>query len=279
MGPTLYDPGREISTLLGKIMEIRFKKIFYVSFIFVISILFWGEQCLLWATQTVTIYGDDDYPPYSYIEDNKPKGIYVAVLKQVFTKMPDYNVSFRMVSWKLGLACIKRGECMALFPPYFAENRLPWMLYSEPVLSEQILVFGKLEKLKGKTKWPQDFLGYHIGLNSGFNYTALGGNAFADACRTGKIIVQEAENNDLNLKKLEKGRIDFYLNDRLIDISNYPSIVRGIVANTNFGHLGFTRKDAKFKFLSDFRKQFNSIIKEMKTSNQIEKIVQSYIKQ
>jgi polar amino acid transport system substrate-binding protein len=259
-------------------MESRFKKNNFALFIILILMLVLGEQSLIWAKQAVTIYGDNDYPPYSYIEDNKPKGIYVDVLKLVFTKMPDYEVSFSMVSWNFGLACIKRGECMALFPPYIAENRLPWMLYSEPILSEQVVVFGKKEKLKGKTKWPQDFFGYHMGLNRGFHYRAMGGKSFADACRTGKIKLQEAESNDLNLRKLEKDRIDFYLNDRLIDISMYPSIVRGIVVKKNLGHLGFTRNDAKFKFLSDFRKQFNSNIKEIKASNQIEKIIQRYIK-
>jgi len=237
-----------------------------------------NSPVIVCAKQLVTIYGDNNYPPYSFQENDQPIGIYFDVLKLVFSKMPDYEVKVKMIPWKLGTSCLKRGECMALFPPYYVKDRLPWMQLSEPILKEDIVVFGKAEKLKGKASWPQDFMGFQFGLNRGFNTYGLGGDAFGDACKAGKIIIQEAKNNDHNLKKLEKGRIDFYLNDRLIDISKYPSIKRGIVVSSNYGHLGFTKKEENFKYLTDFKKKFNIIIKQIKASNQIEKIVQSYIK-
>ena len=249
----------------------------YAFILMQILIFLLGNSVMTCAKQLVTIYGDDSYPPYSYQENNKPKGIYVEVLKKVFSEMPEYEVTFKMTPWNLGLSCIKRGECLALFPPYYDEDRRPWMLLSEPILKEEVVVFGKIEKLKGKTKWPQDFLGSQIGLNKGFSLDALGGNDFFDACKAGKIIVQEARNNEYNLKKLEKGRIDFYLNDRLIDISKHPSIAQGIVTKTNYGHLGFTRNDKKFNYLSDFKKQFDSIIIQMKSSKQIEKMIEKYL--
>jgi polar amino acid transport system substrate-binding protein len=249
------------------------------AFIIMQIIIFLLGTCVITcAKQQVTIYGDDAYPPYSYQENNRPKGIYVEILKHAFSEMPDYEVTIKMTHWNLGLSCIKRGECMALFPPYSVENRFPWMQLSEPILKEEIVVFGKIEKLKGKTKWPQDFLGSQIGLNKGFSFDALGGNGFVEACKSGKIFVQEARNNEYNLKKLEKGRIDFYLNDRLIDTSKHPSIVRGLVTKTNYGHLGFTRNDKNFNYLFNFKKQFDSIIQKMKSSNQIEKIIAKYLK-
>ena len=94
-------------------------------------------------------------------------------------------------------------------------------------------------------------------MNRGFNPTALGGVKFADACRSGKIRLLEANSTEQNLKKLEVDRIEFYLNDRLTDISSYPSIERGIIITTNYGHLGFTKENEEFQFLPDFRKKFN----------------------
>ena len=248
-----------------------------LSLLMLLLINFIGHG-IVYARQQVTIYGDDNYPPYSFAENDQPKGIYFEVLKLVFAKMPDYAVQIKMISWKRGLSCIKRGACLAIFPPYFAEKRLSWMMLSEPILEEKVIVFGKAEKLKGKIKWPQDFLNYQIGLNNGFSPHALGGNAFGEAFEAGKVIIQEAKNNDHNLRKLEMGRIDFYLNDRLIDISKYPSVKRGIVTNVNYGHLGFTRKDENFKYLYDFKQKFNTIIKEVKATNQIEIIVKKYLK-
>jgi len=242
-----------------------------------VTILLLGNSVIISAKQQVTIYGDDAYPPYSYQEHNKPKGIYVEVLKRAFSNMTDYEVTIKMIPWNIGLSCIKRGECMALFPPYYAEDRLAWIKLSEPVLKEEIVVFGIIKNLKGKTKWPQDFMGSQIGINKGFSLNAMGGNFFADLCNSGKITVQEADNNEYNLMKLENGRIDYYLNDRLIDISKHPSIGRGIVAKTNYGHLGFTKKGEKFNYLSDFKKQFNAIIQKMKLSNEIEKMIESHL--
>jgi len=250
------------------------KKLFLLMLL-LISVIGHG---IVYARQQVTIYGDDNYPPYSFAENDQPKGIYFEVLKLAFAKMPDYDVQIRMIPWKRGLSCLKRGACLALFPPYYAEKRLSWMMLSEPILEEQILVFGKAEKLKGKTKWPQDFLGFQIGMNNGFSPQALGGNAFGEAFEAGKVVIQEAKNNDHNLRKLEKDRIDFYINDRLIDISKYPSVKRGLVTNINYGHLGFTRKYENFKYLHDFKQKFDTIIKEIKASDQIEKIVKKYLK-
>jgi len=250
-------------------------KIKWVLIILIINSLGYD---VIFAKQNVTIYGDDNYPPYSYLENGQAKGIYVDVLKLTFSKMPEYKVIIKMTPWKRGLSCIKRGECLALFPPYQVEKRRPWMMLSEPILEEQIVVFGTVEKLKEKTKWPQDFLGFQIGLNNGFSPHALGGHAFGEACKAKKIVIQEAKSNDHNLKKLETGRIDFYLNDRLIDISKYPTIKRGTVTNVNYGHLGFTRVNKNFKYLYDFKNKFDTIIKEIKQSNQIENIILRYMK-
>jgi polar amino acid transport system substrate-binding protein len=140
--------------------------------------------------------------------------------------MDAYDVTINMVPWKRGLLYVERGKVAALFPPYFAEDRVPWMVFSEPILEEQIVIFGNSTNLKGKTKWPEDFYGFRFGMNTGFNPTALGGIGFADACKTGEIELQEANSTVLNLKKLQADRIEFYLNDRFTDISSYPSQIQ-----------------------------------------------------
>ncbi|WP_053005931.1 type 2 periplasmic-binding domain-containing protein [Kiloniella spongiae] len=52
------------------------------------------------AAQKVVIFGDDGYAPFSYLEDNQPKGIYVNILNHVFTKLDGYDVTFQMLPWK-----------------------------------------------------------------------------------------------------------------------------------------------------------------------------------
>ena len=234
-------------------------------------------QSTVFAKQQVIIYGDRNYPPYSYVKDGKPKGIYVEILESAFSKMSDYDVTIKMLPWKRGIEYVKQGKAVALFPPYYTEKRVPWMHYSEPILKEHIIVFGKSANIEGKTKWPEDFYGYMIGLNRGFNPYSMGGDKFGDACKTGKIRIDEANSTEQNLKKLEMDRIEFYINDKLINISSYPLIKRGVIANTNYGYLGFTKKGENYKFLPDFKKKFDQIIRKMKASKEIEKIADNYV--
>ncbi|SON53024.1 substrate-binding periplasmic protein [Vibrio tapetis] len=229
------------------------------------------------ASQNVVIYGDDNYPPYSYIENGEPKGIYVDILRLVFSEMDDYTVTIRMVPWKRGLRYIEQGKGFALFPPYYTEKRDPWMLFSESILREEVVVFGKPNKLIGKRNWPEDFHGTVIGLNRGYNPYSMGGHEFGEAVKSGHIVVEEATNGIINLNKLEKGRIDFYINDRLIDISDFPGIKRGITANTNDGYLGFTKLNVDYPYSADFKAQFDHAILRLKQTDTIDKIVHSYV--
>ena len=152
------------------------------------------------------------------------------------------------------------------------------MLFSEPILEEQVVIFGKAETLVERKKWPEDFLGLRAGMNSGFSLTALGGDRFAQACRSGEIDLQEVNSTEQNLKKLSLGRIHFYLNDRLTDIGKFPSVQRGMVTASNNGHLGFTRVDGDYPYLQDFKKSFAATIREMKDPGEIDRIVKDYLK-
>lgn len=230
------------------------------------------------SKQQVTIYGDNGYPPYSYEENGEPKGVYVDILKIVFSRMNDYDVKIELKPWKRCIHFIKNGKVLAFFPPYYSDERTLWVNYSEPILQEQVVVFGKPDKLQGKTKWPEDFYDSKIGMNRGYDPTSMAGEKFAAAIKAGMIEFEEADNNEMNLKKLEAGRLDFYLSDKLINITKYSSIKRGVVAKNNYGYLGFTRKYEQHEYLSDFKKKFDQIIKQMKDSKEIEKIVENYIK-
>jgi len=229
------------------------------------------------AAQKAVVYGDDSYPPYTYMDaaTKTPTGIYVTILKAAFTKMPEYEVIIELVPWKNALNKVETGQGLAMFPPYYNEERIAWMAFSEPILTERIVVYGTEETLKGKNKWPEDFYGSKIGLNSGFSPLSMGGKVLDGAIKAGKIILDdEGKSNEICLKKLAAGRIDFYLNDRLIDISATPKVKRSeIVVSENNGFLGFTKKAEKFPYIDDFKSKFDAIIKEMKQSGEIEAIV------
>lgn len=121
-------------------------------------------------------------------------------------------------------------------------------------------------------------MGMRVGMNSGFSLTALGSSEFAQACKTEAIELQEVNSTEQNLKKLSMGRIHFYLNDRLTDISKFPDIQRGMVTASNNGHLGFTREGQDYPYLADFKNRFDATIRRMKDAGEIGKIVERYLK-
>ncbi len=242
-------------------------------------LFFFFLSCINVSAREVVLVGDDAYPPYSYVENGNPKGIYVDVIKKIFDGIEGYEVKFKMMPWKRCIKNIKEGKSVAFFPPYHAEHRQAWTDFSEPILQEQTVVFGTAEKLKGKTKWPEDFYNHKVGLNDGFNPESMAGAKFATAVKMGMIKIDEAKDSKSNLTKLSKGRIDFYLNDKMTDTSKYPDIKRGIVAKTNWGYLGFTKKDLEYsEFLNDFKIMFNDAVKKIKQTDEIKKIIGSYIK-
>lgn len=246
-----------------------------ISIVLVCSLCFAGAAFSI----EVTIYGDHSYPPYSYSDNKKPAGVYVEIIEKAFTRIEGYELTIEVVPWKRGIKYIKDGYGAALFPPYFSEERVPWMLFSEPILPETVVVFGKSEKLAGKTKWPEDFYGSTIGMNAGFGIVTMGTQAFKDAIDAGKIKLDaQGRKNIYNLKKLEMDRFDFYINDQMIDISEFKSITRGIEVTQNHGYLGFTRKQDDFPFIPDLKAKFDKVILDMKFSGEIGMIVNSYKK-
>ncbi|MDY0360402.1 MAG: transporter substrate-binding domain-containing protein [Desulforegulaceae bacterium] len=225
----------------------------------------------------VVLLGDSGYPPYSFEENGEAKGIYVDVIKRIFERIDGYEVKFTMLPWKRCIDEIKKGEAIAFFPPYYSEEREDWLVYSKPILEEQTIVFGKEGKIKNKNIWPDDFYNSTIGLNAGFDHETMGGKKFANAIKMGMIKVEEAKNNELNLKKLSVDRIDFYINDKMIDISKFPEIKRGVVVKVNWGYLGFTKDDFKFSsYYEDFKIKFNQAVTEIQKTDEIEQVIKKY---
>ncbi|WP_028452769.1 substrate-binding periplasmic protein [Chitinilyticum aquatile] len=164
------------------------------------------------AGEQITLYGDDAYPPYSYVEYGQFKGIYVDLLRQIGAGLEGYDLILKPVPWKHGLAMLKSGESMALFPPYQLGERNYITQYSAPLLRETIVIVCSQPAMsRPRQHFPDDFGDITIGVNAGFLLT----ESLQAAIRAGKARVEEAKGNEANLLKLASGRIGCYANDRL----------------------------------------------------------------
>jgi len=240
----------------------------------------------------VTIYADNDYPPYSYTSANQPTGIYTDILKKAFSRMENYRVKIVPVPWKRGLSYLQNGKGFAIYPPYYRPQQRPYIgTYSTPILEERVVVFCTEETMKAqhRPRWPEDYYGLKIGTNSGFE---LGGDQFEKAVQQNLIQVQKSGGNQTNLIKLGLGRINCYMNDRisilfelkqLINEGKYSPgkkharFLEGATVTEELGYLGFSNQDNNlYPFKADFIKQFNQIIDKMKERNEIQPVIDRY---
>jgi polar amino acid transport system substrate-binding protein len=250
--------------------------------------VFMSCSWVLGKTQ-VTIYGDDSYPPYSYVEKGKLKGIYTQILKKAFSRMGTYEITIKGIPWKRGILMLKNGVVFALYPPYFWPIKRPYMDYSKPILAEKLVIFinGDVLKERKLENWPHDFIGLKIGKNAGFEIFR---DIYSlDLVKSGQIIIQEAGDNRMNILKLASGRIDAYINDRfsiLWELKHlrktgefqerykHFKIIEGPTLSTEYGYLGFTNTPHHgYPFKADFKDLFNQEIEQMKKNGEIEKIV------
>ncbi|BCS99040.1 ABC transporter substrate-binding protein [Desulfoluna limicola] len=248
------------------------------------------------ATATVTevsVYCDDNYPPYSYEVDGQARGVYTAILNTAFSRMEGYRVTIVPIPWKRGLHYIKSGEGFAIFPPYYRPETRPYMWpYSDPILREELVVFCRQDVLTAapRKKWPDDFFGLTLGQNAGF---LTGGEAFDEAVKKGDITIDEAMSNRINILKLGIRRVDCYINARLSiawelnrlkkeglydEGGKHDVLKEALVISSEWGYLGFTRMDfGRFYFKEDFIAKFNTVIHAMHASGELQSIIDRVI--
>ncbi|SHG63829.1 ABC transporter substrate-binding protein [Massilia sp. CF038] len=239
----------------------------------------------------VTIYADAGYQPYSYADGNgEAAGLYAEIVKVAFARMKGYRIAIKPVPWKRGMAMLKNGTAFALYPPYMNLKDEPFTWpYSLPLFEEIVVaVCTKDVAARPRPRWPEDFYGLRIGNNAGF---LVGGDAFNAAVKSGKITLEEAADTRTNILKLGMKRIDCYINDRISIRLTQNQLIRegrlpggpagyeaAVIAREQ-GFLGFTDRDeGRFAHKTDFLKQFDAIIYDMRRTGEIEKIAHNFFK-
>ncbi len=238
----------------------------------------------------VTILADDNYYPYSFVEDGMLTGAYTQIIERIVKEMPNFRVQLVPVPWKRGLKLLKSGKAFALYPPYLKKQARPYIWpVSKPILDEITSVFCRTDILTTpRPNWPNDYIGLTIGNNHGFQ---IAGNRFWQLVKQGKITVKEFKNNQVNLTKMLIAKeTDCYMNDREAILLSWHSLIsqtkwkhkvmamtEGAVISKEQGHLGFTNNDQGFYYYKkDFLIKFNKILEKIKQSGELEEIINQY---
>jgi len=250
--------------------------------------------CAHAADIPVTIYADAGYPPYSYEKDGKPAGLYYEIARAAFSHMRGYQIEVQPVPWKRGMALLRSGTGFALYPPYMNTKDEPWTWpYSLPLFEEHVVAVCRKDVLaaRPRKRWPEGFFGLTIGNNAGF---IVGGEAFDKAVQAGSLRMEEGKDSETNIIKLGMKRIDCYINDRISiqwtrdrlkaegkfdEGGTHAALVEAAQIAVKQGYLGYTDRDnGKYAYKSDFVKQFDGAIQQMKRNGEIDTISRNFFK-
>ncbi|WP_299298007.1 transporter substrate-binding domain-containing protein [uncultured Tateyamaria sp.] len=171
-------------------------------FLAAVAGLFLGTQA---ATAQTLNLAATEWPPFygSELPDN---GFMTEIVVEAFDRA-GYGTDVSFLPWKRAFEGSRDGKYDALFTMWYREEREEFFIFSDPLPSNELVLlvrsgeggsFEGYDKLKGKT----------VGVVRG--YAAPPG--FEEA----GLDVSEARDDEENLRKLLRGRVDMALTDRIV---------------------------------------------------------------
>ena len=238
-----------------------------------------------YAAEHVVLYGDADYPPYSYVENGRFQGMYVDILQKAAKLLsPAYEVELIPVPWKRGLNYLETGEGFGLFPPGLKKERTYIQSYSVPLYTEQVVVFCNDRVMKTKPQFfPNDFAGLTMGINAGF----LLSDRLMQAVNSGIVKIEAGPSNDSNLRKLSVQRIDCFVSDRGTALYSAKQLrqndnqfqfipIEAAALSSEETFIGYSAH-AKPPYKADFIKKMDAALNALKSKGEVSKIIKEYL--
>lgn len=225
--------------------------------------------------EPLVIYGDDNFPPYSYSEQGQLRGIYPTLVSAVLARMPEFDTRLAPVPYKRGLRQLQEGQIFALLPPYLRPQERPWMSYSAPLLNERTLAFCRTALQPQPRQWPDDFRQLRLIQNLGFKTVRSTTHILPS-----ELQVSEAAGNREAVITTLSGQADCYINDERAIVWTLTQLQRqGLLADPQqlqpmavvadeAAHLGFNADGQRFPDQAAFIARFNLELAALKASGE-----------
>jgi polar amino acid transport system substrate-binding protein len=230
------------------------------------------------SIRTVTMVQDSDYPPFMIAEQAGPAGIYADIIRAADRRLPDYTIMLSASPWPRAKYLVEEGKINGLVGTYQKPNRRPWIHhYSSPLATETIYVYCRDGVAQESWSYPEDFEGLLFSNNTGF---ATPGPKFFKMVEEGKIDIIEEQTTDANLRLLQLGRADCYVQEKTaaaiaIRFNNFDKVkpVREVLRET--AHVGYSKQwtaAGKDKFVVEM----DRVLEEMSADGTIDAIIRKW---
>ncbi|MFT5720784.1 MAG: polar amino acid transport system substrate-binding protein [Motiliproteus sp.] len=220
--------------------------------------------------QTLSACGHPYYPPVSWIQEGKLRGLAPAVTERLFNEL-GYKITLEADSnWKRCLRRVEQGKVDIVVAAYRISSRERHLHYSsQPVIADPISLFINRDKPFSFTRL-DDLHGKTVGLLLGDSF----GEAFDDYLLDNNPI-EYVSSGKQNFGKLALGRIDFMPLGRLSGelqskkLGFYPQIIPlNRVISTEHFYLAVGRNSDLIKHLPTINRR----LKEMRTDGTLKRL-------
>lgn len=194
-----------------------------------------------------------EWPPF-YGKDLKNNGFMTEIIREAF-KRADYEADVKFLPWKRALEGTKSGKHDGLYTVYHRKEREEWFVFSDPLPAN---VWGFYRRKGSNISFEKfnDLQPYTIGVVRGYVVPP----GFEEA----KLKTALAKDDEENLRKLHKGRLDLVLTDKIVakhiidtKIPDAMSTLEwlDIPVSTEIQYLVFSKKASDYKtILAEFNK-------------------------
>lgn len=225
------------------------------------------------ADDKIKVYGYSDYLPFMDGNKNEAKGLYSILIKKIFNQA-NIGIKFEIYNWQRALYLAKRSQGgFGLI--YKSNKRLEIFDFSDPVYPENMYIYTLNDK-KFKFDSFKDLKGKTIGIVKGYSY----GDKFNSAVENKEIKTNSAKNDDVNFKRLLRGKIDCLVTSELlasiyIKKNNLNGKIKKIKKAVESGevYFVFNKNMKKQKIL----KKFNTALSKLKENGQFQETIENFI--
>jgi len=254
--------------------------LFRFCLILIVILNLWVSEGRADSLHEVELVIDSGYPPYMTVKDGKPAGLYAEMLREADKRLKYYTIKLTAMPWKRAQSLVQSGKVAGLVGSYYKPVERPWVQYfSKSLFTEKIDVFCRDGVGEEHWKYPLDFAGLKFGNNLGFETP---GSDFFDMVKMGRIKLEYAHDTTANLLKLQKKRIDCYVQDSLaveMEISKHG--ISGFRAVTQYrqetAHIGYGRAWVS-RYTDDFIKSLDRVLIQMHEDGSLQQVYDRFLK-
>ncbi len=252
------------------------KKVFFIFAVFLLTL-----TSSAFSECKVTV-GWEEWEPYQFKNSNGVlSGVDIEIIKAAFDES-GCKAEFKEMPWKRQLVSVEDGSLNVAPGASILPERKKYADFSQAYRDESFsLFFLKGGNDKYKISKLEDLIQYNIKIGTvrGFFY----GKKFEDAMKNPKFkaIVEEADDDEMNIKKLDGGRIQAIIIDPFVGIGQMKKLnMIGKVEKNPLPlisgtiHAMFSKKSVT----ADTIKAFNDGLQKIRKNGKLNQIIAKYLK-